>query len=168
MSIFFPRCRRKHSSRECPLDNISFCGFCTKDHSTKKCPSLPGLLAIYKSGDPGESCYAPRRPWHPRSQPTYPDLQPHVPPYYQQPQQWKSLSWNNWSTQYHHPWLQGWRGGHNQGKPQAPHVPMPNHPYPQFPPNISQLLPGFVPYLYLLFHNNHKNTRMEDPQDRQY
>jgi hypothetical protein len=62
MSIYFPRCRRKHSLRECPLDNILVCGFYTKDHSTAKCPSLPSLLAIYRSGDPGESYYAPRRP----------------------------------------------------------------------------------------------------------
>jgi hypothetical protein len=63
MSIYCPRCRRKHSSRECPLDNISVCGFYTKDHSTEKCPSLLGLLSIYRSGDPGESSCAPRRPW---------------------------------------------------------------------------------------------------------
>jgi hypothetical protein len=62
MSIYCPRCRRNHSSRECPLDNISVCEFYTKDHSTDKCPSLLGLLAIYMSGDPGESSYAPRRP----------------------------------------------------------------------------------------------------------
>jgi hypothetical protein len=147
MCIFCPRCRRKHSSRECPLDNISVCGFCTEDHPTEKFPSLPGLLAIYRSGDPGESSYAPRRPWQPRSQPTYQDLPPQVPPYYQQPQQWNSPNWKNWSPQYasHHPWLQGWRGGHTQGNTQAPPVPMPTHPYPQFPPNIQQLFPGFVP-----------------------
>ena len=38
MCIFFPRCRRKHSSKECPLDNISVCGFCTKYHPTEKMP----------------------------------------------------------------------------------------------------------------------------------
>ena len=27
MNIYCPRCRRKDSSRECPLDNISVCGF---------------------------------------------------------------------------------------------------------------------------------------------
>ena len=86
MRIYCPRCKRKNSSRKCPLDNISVCGFCTKDHSTEKCPSFPSLLAIYRSGDPRESSYAPRKPWKPRSQPTYPDLQPQVPPYYQQPQ----------------------------------------------------------------------------------
>jgi hypothetical protein len=84
MSIYCPRCRRKHSSREWPLDNISVCGFCTKDHVTEKFPSLPSLLAIYRSGDPGESSYAPRRPWHPKNQSTYLDLQSQVPPYYQQ------------------------------------------------------------------------------------
>jgi hypothetical protein len=39
----------------------------------------------------------------------------------------------------------GWRGGHNQGNPQAPPIHMSNHPYPQFPPNTLQRLPGFVP-----------------------
>jgi hypothetical protein len=61
--IYCPRCRRKHSSRECPLYIISVCGFCTEDHSTEKCPSFPSLLPIYRSGDPGESSYAPKRQW---------------------------------------------------------------------------------------------------------
>jgi hypothetical protein len=145
MSIYWPRCRRKHTPREFPLENISVCGFCKEGHSTEKCPSFPSLLSIYRSGDPGESFYAPRRPWQPRNQLTYPDLQSQVPPYYQQKQQWNSPSWKNGSTQYQHPWLQGWRGGHNQGNPQAPPIPMSNHPYPQFPLNTLQLLPGFVP-----------------------
>jgi hypothetical protein len=51
----------------------------------------------------------------------------------------------NGSTQYQHPWFQGWRGGHNQGKPQAPPIPISNHPYPQFSSNSLQLLLGFVP-----------------------
>jgi hypothetical protein len=89
MSMYYPRCRRKHSSREFPLDNISVCGFYTEDHVTEKCPLFPSLLAIYRSGDPGESSYSPRRPWKPRNQPTYLDLQSQVPSYYQQ-QQWNS------------------------------------------------------------------------------
>jgi hypothetical protein len=105
---------------------------------------LPGLLAIYRSGDPGESSYAPRRPWQPRNQPTYLDLQSQVPPYYQQ-QQWNSPGWKNWSTQHQHPWIQGWRVGHNQGNPQAPPIPMYNHPYFQFSTSTPQPLPGFVP-----------------------
>jgi hypothetical protein len=63
MSILCPRYRRKHSSREYPLDNISVYGFCTEDHATKMFPSLIYLLSIYRSGDPGEFSYAPRRPW---------------------------------------------------------------------------------------------------------
>jgi hypothetical protein len=55
------------------------------------------------------------------------------------------MGWKNWSTQYQHPWIQGWRGVHNQGNPQAPPVLMSNHPYPQFPSNTLYLLPGFVP-----------------------
>jgi hypothetical protein len=133
MNIYFPRCKRKHSLRECSLDNISVCGFCIEDHSTKKCRSFPGLLAIYKSGDTRESSYAPRRPWQPRNQPTYPDIQSQVPPYYQQQQQWNSPSWKNFFTQYQRPWLQGWRTGHNQGNPQAPAIPMSKHPYPLVP-----------------------------------
>jgi hypothetical protein len=43
MCIFFPRCRRKHSSRECTLDNISICGFYTEDHPTENFPSFLGL-----------------------------------------------------------------------------------------------------------------------------
>jgi hypothetical protein len=65
MSIFCPRCKRKHSSREFPLDNILVCGFYTKDYQTEKFPSIPSLLAIYRSGDPEEYSYAPR------SHPTY-------------------------------------------------------------------------------------------------
>jgi hypothetical protein len=63
MSIYFPRCKRKHSFRECPLDNISVCGFYREDHVTEKCPSLVGLLAIYRSGNPRDSSYAYKRPW---------------------------------------------------------------------------------------------------------
>ena len=29
MSIFCPKCRKKHLLRECPLDNIQVCGICT-------------------------------------------------------------------------------------------------------------------------------------------
>ena len=62
--IFFPRCRNKHPLRECPLNNISVCAICTENHTTKNCPSLPGIQAIYKgSNEPGDSTYTPRRPW---------------------------------------------------------------------------------------------------------
>ena len=46
--IFCPRCRKKHSHKECPLDMVQTCTLCTKDHATESCPSLPSLKAVYK------------------------------------------------------------------------------------------------------------------------
>ena len=46
--IFCPRCRKKHSHKECPLDAVQVYTIFTKDHSTKSCPSLPGLKTVYK------------------------------------------------------------------------------------------------------------------------
>ena len=34
LAIFCPRCRKKHSHKECPLDVVQVCAICTKDHST--------------------------------------------------------------------------------------------------------------------------------------
>jgi len=48
MEIFFPKCRNKHAKSECPINVIEFCGICALEHATDKCPSLPGLQAIYK------------------------------------------------------------------------------------------------------------------------
>ena len=49
--IFCPRCRKKHSHKECPLDMVQTCGICTKDHATESFPSLPGLKAVYKEAE---------------------------------------------------------------------------------------------------------------------
>ena len=51
MSIFYPRCKTKHPQWEFPLNNISLCHICTKEHPIDNFPSLPGLQDIYKSGD---------------------------------------------------------------------------------------------------------------------
>ena len=96
MSIFCPRCRTKHTQRKCPLNNISICHICTEEHLTDNCPSLPGLQAIYKSGDVGETSRRP--PWKSRYQPAYQIFPPQSPPYYspyQQPQQWNNPSWQS-------------------------------------------------------------------------
>ena len=55
MSIFSPRCRTKHLQRESPLNNISVCHICIEEHPIDNFPSFPGLQAIYKSGDIGET-----------------------------------------------------------------------------------------------------------------
>jgi hypothetical protein len=43
LSIFCPKCRKRHPLRECPLDNVPVCAICNENHKTKDCPSLPGL-----------------------------------------------------------------------------------------------------------------------------
>eukprot|EP00253_Pinus_taeda_P015703 PITA_15703 len=68
-AIFYPRCRKKHNHKECPLDAVQVCAICMKDHSTESCPSLPRLKAVYKEAeeDP-EPVYLlnQRRQWQPR------------------------------------------------------------------------------------------------------
>ena len=101
MSILCPRCRTKHPQSECPLKNISICHICTEEHLTDNCPSFPGLQAIYKSGDVGETSRRP--PWKSRDQLAYHSFPPQSPPYYspyQQPQQWNNPSWQSWPPQY--------------------------------------------------------------------
>eukprot|EP00253_Pinus_taeda_P017765 PITA_17765 len=49
LAIFCPRCRKKHSHKECPLDTVQTCAICIRDHSTEICPSLPGLKAGNKT-----------------------------------------------------------------------------------------------------------------------
>jgi hypothetical protein len=51
LAIFFPRCRRKHGSRECPLEIIWTCAICAKYHATEQCPSLPGLKFVFKEAE---------------------------------------------------------------------------------------------------------------------
>jgi len=48
LSIFCPKCRDKHTKRECPLNNVHVCLICELDHPTDKCPSLPGVKASMK------------------------------------------------------------------------------------------------------------------------
>eukprot|EP00253_Pinus_taeda_P006506 PITA_06506 len=45
LALFCPRCRKKHSHKECPLDTVQTCAIYTRDHSTESCPSLLGLKA---------------------------------------------------------------------------------------------------------------------------
>ena len=59
MTILYPRCRTKHPQQEFLLNNIFACYICMEDHTTKHFPSFPGLQAIYKSGDVGETSRRP-------------------------------------------------------------------------------------------------------------
>jgi hypothetical protein len=135
LSIFFPKCRKRHPLRECPLDNISVCAICTKNHKTEDCPSLPGLQAIFKGGEAPGTPSAPKKPWQPRNpnanayQEPSPQSSSYYPPFSQQQQH--PWNWPNWPPQNvpAQPWYQGWRNP-NFGNNQQQHaVPVPQNPY---------------------------------------
>ena len=69
LSIFCSKCRKRHPSRECPLNVVSICGLCEDYHSTEDCPSFPSLQVVFKQGN--EIVNSPlqstqRKPWQPR------------------------------------------------------------------------------------------------------
>ena len=75
-AIFCPRCRKKHSHKECPLDTVQTCAICTKDHLTESCPSLPGLKAVYKEVEEEPKLVYllnQRCQWQPRQSGMFPD-----------------------------------------------------------------------------------------------
>ena len=47
LAIFCPTCTRRHPRNECPLNYIKIFSVCEENHSTDKCPSLPGLNVVY-------------------------------------------------------------------------------------------------------------------------
>lgn len=76
LAIFCPRCRKKHSHKECPLDVVQVCTICTKYHSTESCPSLPGLKAVYKEAEEEPKLVYllnQRRQWQPQQSGMFPD-----------------------------------------------------------------------------------------------
>jgi len=69
LAIFCPRCTRRHTRNECPLNCIEICSVCEENHSIDKFPSLPRLKAIYQGakGVTEHICYInQRRPHVPR------------------------------------------------------------------------------------------------------
>jgi hypothetical protein len=68
LSIFCPKCRKKHALRDCPLDKIQVCGLCTDNHATDDCLKLKEFQATHiEEGQGMEYLYylAPRKPWQP-------------------------------------------------------------------------------------------------------
>jgi hypothetical protein len=51
LSIFFPRCRKRHSLKECPLDSIEICVICIGENSMEHCSSLTGIKEVYQEGN---------------------------------------------------------------------------------------------------------------------
>jgi len=48
LSIFCPRCTRRHPMNECPLKIIEIYSICEENKSTSKFPSLPRRKAVYQ------------------------------------------------------------------------------------------------------------------------
>eukprot|EP00253_Pinus_taeda_P022188 PITA_22188 len=97
LAIFCPRCRKKHSHKECPLDVVQVCAICTKDHSMESCPSLPGLKAVYKEAkEELESVYLlnQRRQWQPRQSGMFSDPASSFQPPQYHAQQYNTM-WQN-------------------------------------------------------------------------
>ena len=84
LTIFFSRCRKRHPLKECPLNNVSICGFYTDNHQIENCPSFLELQAIFKAGNEDSAI---RKPWQPRNSGGYQEQQNFMP-YHTYPQPW--------------------------------------------------------------------------------
>ena len=83
MSIFCPKCRRKHLLRECPLDikETNKCAIFTENHATEKCPSITGLKVVLEGGQlEAKSLHAmgAQRNWPQVSASMVPEPSPHL------------------------------------------------------------------------------------------
>lgn len=133
LSIFCPRCRKKHALRECPLDlkTRETCTICTDNHDSKECP-LPSLKVVFNNQLIPEHVdplyFISKRPWH--------NSQTNQPQGFRS-QQFSQSSQNNWNPSWQtwaHPqsqsWNQAWKnpyGANAQYKKYSPS-------YPNFPP----------------------------------
>jgi len=43
MAVFCPKCRKKHALKDCPLENVQVCAFCTENHDIFHCPKVKVL-----------------------------------------------------------------------------------------------------------------------------
>ena len=62
------KCREKHPLRECPVDKVTICTICERDHETQQCPSLPGIkAALQPTEKEAKAVYllTQRRQWQP-------------------------------------------------------------------------------------------------------
>ena len=46
LGVFFPKCRKKHSLKECPLKKLEVCHICELNHGIKELPSLPQVKEV--------------------------------------------------------------------------------------------------------------------------
>jgi len=48
LSVFCPKCRKKHPLRDCELNNISLCNICELEHSIGQRPELPRMKVVLR------------------------------------------------------------------------------------------------------------------------
>lgn len=104
LAIFCLRCTKRHPRNECPLNCINNFSFCEENHSTDRCPSLPGLKVVYQGveGVTEQLCYInQRRP--PGNRPYQQGMQGSSHAYYNPNQTTTIPSWGppthpSWST----------------------------------------------------------------------
>ena len=65
LAIFCSCCKKKHPIKKCPLNAISVCGVCTKNHEIDDFPYLLGLQSIYKGDGEPIAQATQRKPWKP-------------------------------------------------------------------------------------------------------
>ena len=52
LSVFCPKCKKKHPLKECPLDKVEVCQLCELNHDTKECASLPQVKEVLQESTP--------------------------------------------------------------------------------------------------------------------
>jgi hypothetical protein len=72
MAIFCPKCRKKHALKDCPLENIQVCAFCTENHDIFHCSKVKVLQNCNMAANAEmENVYymGAKRPWQPKPAP---------------------------------------------------------------------------------------------------
>jgi len=72
MAIFCPKFRKRHALKDCPLENIQVCAFCTENHDILNCSKVKVLQNCNMAANAEmENVYymGAKRPWQPRPAP---------------------------------------------------------------------------------------------------
>eukprot|EP00253_Pinus_taeda_P016362 PITA_16362 len=153
MAIFCPKCRKKHALKECPLENIQVCAFCTENHDIFHCSKVKILQNCNVVANTNlENVYfmGAKRPWQPRPPPLagmFPNQNLQFPA---QDQMYAQNSWNvpmPWQHQ-NYP-QQQWRPAQQYSQQYQPY-PQPyqpySQPYQQYHQPYSQCPPTYQQY----------------------
>ena len=133
MVVFSPKCRKKHALKDCPLENIQVCAFCTKNHDIFHCSKVKVLQNSNVAANTNmENVYfmGAKRPWQPRPPPQdmFPNQNLQFPAH---DQMYAQNSWNvpmPWQHQNYS--QQQWRPS-QQYSQQYQSYPQPYQPYSQ-------------------------------------